>query len=242
MGLLRCRGGYPLQCRRLFLLPGHLRGRAADGDGRVPGPYDVREYKVRSRGVTTNTCPMAPYRGVSRPAITLSHGAADGLRGGDARHRPRRDPPPQSRRHISLQDGTGLTYDEGSYAQTLDLAEEAIDIAAFRERQRWRARQGRYLGVGFSVFNERSGYGTPAFAARGRWTSRPATSGSRSPWTPPATSRSGSAPRRTARACSRRSASSSPTSSGSSRTSQRHPRRHRRDALWLGHFRQPFAW
>ncbi len=37
-----------------------------------PGPYDVREYACRARGVATNTCPMAPYRGVSRPVITFA--------------------------------------------------------------------------------------------------------------------------------------------------------------------------
>src|SRR6266481_3142548 len=38
----------------------------------LPGPYDVREYSCVSRGVLTNTCPMAPYRGVSRPVITFA--------------------------------------------------------------------------------------------------------------------------------------------------------------------------
>src|SRR5258708_7792754 len=38
----------------------------------MPGPYDVREYACRARGVATHTCPMAPYRGVSRPVITLA--------------------------------------------------------------------------------------------------------------------------------------------------------------------------
>ena len=33
----------------------------------LPGPYDVRAYSCIARGVLTNTCPMAPYRGVSRP-------------------------------------------------------------------------------------------------------------------------------------------------------------------------------
>ncbi len=41
-----------------------------------------------------------------------------------------------------------------------------IDVAGFRRRQREALAGGRYLGLGFSVFNERSGYGTPAFAAR----------------------------------------------------------------------------
>src|SRR5262249_18509903 len=38
----------------------------------LPGPYDVREYSCVARGVLTNTCPMAPYRGVSRPVITFA--------------------------------------------------------------------------------------------------------------------------------------------------------------------------
>ncbi len=37
----------------------------------MPGPYDVRAYACHARSVVTNTCPIAPYRGVSRPVITL---------------------------------------------------------------------------------------------------------------------------------------------------------------------------
>ena len=33
----------------------------------LPAPYQVPEYRARARGVASNTCPMAPYRGVSRP-------------------------------------------------------------------------------------------------------------------------------------------------------------------------------
>ena len=43
---------------------------------------------------------------------------------------------------------------------------EAVDLPAFRERQAGARAQGRCLGVGFSVFSERTGYGTSAFAAR----------------------------------------------------------------------------
>src|SRR5437764_10901040 len=38
----------------------------------LPGPYDVRGYSCAARGVLTHTCPMAPYRGVARPVITLA--------------------------------------------------------------------------------------------------------------------------------------------------------------------------
>ena len=61
---------------------------------------------------------------------------------------------------------TGLVYDEGSYVESLERAADAIDLTGFRERQAAALRNGRYLGVGFSVFSERTGYGTAAFAAR----------------------------------------------------------------------------
>src|SRR6185503_3360642 len=38
----------------------------------MPGPYNFRAYDCRARGVVTNTCTMAPYRGVSRPIITFT--------------------------------------------------------------------------------------------------------------------------------------------------------------------------
>jgi carbon-monoxide dehydrogenase large subunit len=132
----------------------------------LPGPYDFREYKIRSRGVTTNTCPMAPYRGVSRPAITLSLERLMDV----AARRIGLDPSEIRRRNLIRQfpykTVTGINYDEGSYVQSLAAAEEAVNVGAFRALQENARQQGRYIGLGLSVFNERSGYGTPAFAAR----------------------------------------------------------------------------
>jgi carbon-monoxide dehydrogenase large subunit len=62
---------------------------------------------------------------------------------------------------------TGLVFDEASYGETLDLAVERIDVSAFRKRQADERLKGRYLGLGFATFSECTGYGTPAFAARG---------------------------------------------------------------------------
>ena len=62
---------------------------------------------------------------------------------------------------------TGLVYDEGSYVEAMEAAVAAVDVPAFRARQAEARRAGRYLGLGLSVFSERTGYGTPAFAARG---------------------------------------------------------------------------
>ena len=132
-----------------------------------PGPYDVRAYSCIARGVLTNTCPMAPYRGVSRPSITLAlerlmdiAAAEFSLEPAEIRRRNLIDKFPYT-------SATGLKFDEGSYQQTLEMAIAEMDVPAFRRRQQEARGQCRYLGLGLATFSERTGYGTPAFAARG---------------------------------------------------------------------------
>src|SRR5262249_14475475 len=62
---------------------------------------------------------------------------------------------------------TGLVLDEATYRKTMEIAVEAIDVPAFRARQREARAAGKFLGLGLATFAERTGYGTPAFAARG---------------------------------------------------------------------------
>lgn len=133
----------------------------------MPGPYDVQQYQCRARGVLTNTCTMAAYRGVSRPTITFTlerlmekAALAFGL-----------DPVEIRRRNLiatfPYKTATGLEYDEATYKETLELAVKQIDLPTFRARQKKARAQGRHLGIGFATFCERTGYGSPAFAARG---------------------------------------------------------------------------
>jgi aerobic carbon-monoxide dehydrogenase large subunit len=131
------------------------------------GPYDVRAYACVSRGVLTHTCTMAPYRGVSRPVITFAierlmdkAAAALGLSPVDIRRH-------NLIRQFPYTSATGLVFDEGTYQQTLEKAAAIVDLPAFRARQEAARREGRYLGIGFATFSERTGYGSPAFAARG---------------------------------------------------------------------------
>ena len=133
----------------------------------LPGPYDVREYACVSRGVLTNTCPMAPYRGVSRPVITLAierlmdkAAAVFGLDPIEIRRRNLVKAFP----HTTV---TGLVFDEASYVETMEAAVKAAGVPAFRARQTKARAEGRYLGLGVATFCERTGYGTQAFAARG---------------------------------------------------------------------------
>src|SRR5207248_4359101 len=88
----------------------------------MPGPYDVREYACVARGVLTHTCPMAPYRGVSRPVITfalerlMDKAAVEfGIDSVEIRRRNLVKTFP----HTSA---TGLVFDEASYLETMEAA------------------------------------------------------------------------------------------------------------------------
>jgi carbon-monoxide dehydrogenase large subunit len=133
----------------------------------LPGPYDVRAYACRARAIATHTCTMAPYRGVSRPVITLAierlmdkAAAQFGIDPVEIRKR-------NLVRRFPYTSATGLVFDEGSYLKTLEIAAAEVDLPKFRARQRDARARGCFLGIGFSSFSERTGYGSPAFAARG---------------------------------------------------------------------------
>ena len=135
--------------------------------GEMSGPYKVAHYRVRTRGESSFTCPVAPYRGVSRPVITAS---LERLMDTAAR-RLQIDPVEIRRRnlvtdfpHTSV---TGVVHDDGTYVESLEAAVDHFDLEAFRNRQAEARREGGpLLGVGVSTFAERTGYGTPVFATR----------------------------------------------------------------------------
>ena len=133
----------------------------------LPGPYDVAAYACVARGVATHTCTMAPYRGVSRPVITFAierlmdkAAAAFDLGPDEIRRR-------NLIRTFPYTSATGLVFDEGSYVETLEQAIAHVGLGEFRAQQRDARTRGRYRGIGFATFSERTGYGSPAFAARG---------------------------------------------------------------------------
>jgi carbon-monoxide dehydrogenase large subunit len=103
----------------------------------------------------------------------------------------------------------GLEYDDASYKETLEMAVKAVDLPAFRKRQKEALAKGRHLGIGIATFSERTGYGSPAFGAYMEitpgWETVIVTS------IPPASWKRASVPPHTARACARRWRRSSPT-------------------------------
>ena len=102
----------------------------------MPGPYDVQQYDCLARGVVTNTCTMAPYRGVSRPVITFT---LERLMDKAARAFAHRPVDIRRRNLIDkfpYKSAMGLEYDEATYKETLEMAVKAVDVPAFRKRQK----------------------------------------------------------------------------------------------------------
>src|SRR6202043_2675459 len=83
----------------------------------LPGPYDVREYACRARGVATHTCTMAPYRGVSRPVITLAIERLMDKAAAAFDLSPDEIPRRNLIRKFPYTSATGLVFDEGTYVE-----------------------------------------------------------------------------------------------------------------------------
>ncbi|MDI2125963.1 xanthine dehydrogenase family protein molybdopterin-binding subunit [Yinghuangia seranimata] len=132
----------------------------------MPSVYRVPAYRVRGRAVTTNKAPTAPYRGVSRPQYVM---VVERLFERAARELGL-DPVEIRRRNVITEfPYTGvnnITYDPGSYRESLDLCERLVREEGWYEAKAAAAAEGRHLGIGYSCFSERTGYGSAAFAAR----------------------------------------------------------------------------
>jgi aerobic carbon-monoxide dehydrogenase large subunit len=134
----------------------------------LPGIYKVPAYRARGRGIATHKAPTAPYRGVSRPQIVLvmerlmeKAARALGLDPLDVRRQNMIGPGEFPYTGVNL-----ISYDEGSYRESLDLAERRVAEQGWAaERDRLRA-GGLAAGIGYACFSERTAYGTPTMSLR----------------------------------------------------------------------------
>jgi carbon-monoxide dehydrogenase large subunit len=124
----------------------------------MPGVYRLPAYRVRARAVTTNKAPTAPYRGVSRPQYVM---VVERIFERAARELGM-DPVEIRRRNVITEfPYTGvnqITYDPGSYLESLNLCERILRDEGWYERSD--------VGIGYACFSERTGYGSDAFAKR----------------------------------------------------------------------------
>jgi carbon-monoxide dehydrogenase large subunit len=135
----------------------------------ILGPYKIRAYEVRARGVATNKCPLGPYRGVGRPsaAFTIERAMEDIARALNL------DPVEIRLENYVPDDGypyttaTGLIYDSSSLQASLRKAADAVGYAEVRREQAAARAQGRYIGIGFGTYIEQTAHATNEFIKRG---------------------------------------------------------------------------
>ena len=125
------------------------------------GTYTIPNVKADVYGVFNNGAPVEAYRGAGRPEATfLVERMVDKLA-----DKLGMDPVDVRRANlIPAFDGghdtaTGLTYDSGDYAGSLDSALEEIDYQGLREKQARLRGEGRYLGIGVTTYVEICGLG-----------------------------------------------------------------------------------
>jgi aerobic carbon-monoxide dehydrogenase large subunit len=132
----------------------------------MPGVYRVPAYRARGRAIATNKAPTAPYRGVSRPQYVMT---MERLMERAARELGL-DPVEIRRQNVITSFPytgiNGVTYDPGSYRESLELAERILLDEGWYGYRAAAAAAGRAVGIGYCCFNERTGYGSESFAKR----------------------------------------------------------------------------
>jgi aerobic carbon-monoxide dehydrogenase large subunit len=135
------------------------------------GPYKVDDGFVERRIVVTNKTPIGAYRGYGQPEVNFAY---ERLMDKLAR-RLGADPVELRAMNMVRPDEfpwvnpVGAVYDSGDYERCLRMAAEAVGWAAHRDAgHEPRPSDGRYRGIGFSCYVERTGYASSKFlAARG---------------------------------------------------------------------------
>ncbi|HVT71462.1 MAG TPA: xanthine dehydrogenase family protein molybdopterin-binding subunit [Trebonia sp.] len=137
--------------------------------GLLPGPYRIGAVGWEVTAVLTNKPPVCPYRGVG---WTASHSAREIAI--DRAARVLGTDPVELRRQnligtFPATSATGMVYDSGSFAESLDKAAAMVGYDTLAARRRAaREERGLCLGVGVSPYVEPSGWGS-AGAAQSWW-------------------------------------------------------------------------
>jgi aerobic carbon-monoxide dehydrogenase large subunit len=131
------------------------------------GPYALKAFRYRTRGVASAKCPAGAYRGVG-----MNAGAYAGERMVDlAAARLGLDPLELRRRNVVTEfpsvTAAGRHLDSGDYQELLRRVEAGAGYAELRRRQAAARAEGRLFGIGIGLFNEHSGTGASEYRGRG---------------------------------------------------------------------------
>lgn len=131
------------------------------------GVYDIPATEYVYEAAVTNKCPMGAYRGVGYMAGTLARECLMD----DLARKLKMSPFEVRRRNVVREfpwkNPQGIEFEEGSWLATINALEEMVDYPAFLKRQAKAREEGKYLGLGISVFVESSGESTGMLQAHG---------------------------------------------------------------------------
>ena len=146
------------------------RGFASMTDYLIPtigGPYRIPTGYIEMRGYSSNTTPLAAYRGIGRvessyltESLVDAAAAATGIDRIELRRRNLVAP-----HEMPWTAPGGFVYHGGDFRANLDRAVDAIDVAGFAARRADSAERGRLRGIAATPYVENDG-GAPADYAK----------------------------------------------------------------------------
>jgi carbon-monoxide dehydrogenase large subunit len=131
------------------------------------GPYRVEDGMVERRVALTNKTPIGAYRGYGQPEVDLAREVLiDRIArqlGIDPLELRMRNLLEES--ELPWRNAAGALYDSGDYPLCLRMVADAIDYEKLRAAGPGPGPDGRYRGIGFTSFVERTGYASAKFLA-----------------------------------------------------------------------------
>jgi carbon-monoxide dehydrogenase large subunit len=139
----------------------------------MPGLYNFRNIDAEIVGVFTNCVPTDAYRGAGRPEATHGIERMVDILAAELKM----DPAELRLKNFVGKDqfpfptATGLNYDSGDYATTLNKALETINYKDLRREQAEARAAGRLFGIGISTYGEICAFGPSPATPAGGWES-----------------------------------------------------------------------
>jgi carbon-monoxide dehydrogenase large subunit len=139
----------------------------------MPGLYNFRNIDAEVIGVFTNCVPTDAYRGAGRPEATHGIERMVDLLAAELKM----DPAVIRFKNFVAPDqfpfptATGLNYDSGNYAATLQKAMDMIGYHDLRKQQAEARAAGRFFGIGISTYGELCALGPSPATPAGGWES-----------------------------------------------------------------------
>ncbi len=131
----------------------------------LPGPYVMDRYRCHTFAAATNKPPILPYRGVARTGVCF---AMELVLDAIAREAGR-EPWEVRMANVVPSDAmpyTNITnkyFDSGDYPECLRRTVAALDVPAWRARQKRGEPDGRRVGIGLAIFCEQAAHGTSVY-------------------------------------------------------------------------------